>query len=74
MTSKVEIHCQTMRCKTISVNPNDPVCINCEWYEQHYRQSRGNVAHWVAIDSGYCLLKQKACNPLRRACKQKERD
>lgn len=47
MTAKVENYCAQKRNRSISVNASERACVNCIWYDQYYRQTRGNVSAWV---------------------------
>lgn len=72
MTAKVEGFCSNKRTKSISVDRNERACINCIWYEQHYRPGRGNVATFVPTSIGHCLLDDKTRGALRQPCKRYE--
>lgn len=69
-TAKVENLCAYKRTQGISVDESIRACINCGYYEQYYRKSRGNVRGWVPTSAGYCLLKDCHRGPLRQACKE----
>jgi hypothetical protein len=72
MTAKVENLCATKKTRSISVDIGERACINCIWYEQHYRPGRGNVSALVPTSMGYCLLKDGARGALRQPCKSYE--
>ena len=72
MTAKVENHCMHMYYKTITVNASERACINCIWYEQYYRKSRGNIRQMVETSSGYCLLNECERGALRQPCEKYE--
>lgn len=72
MTAKVENLCMTKKTKNISVDSSERACINCIWYEQHYRQNRGNVSVWVPTSTGYCLLKGRSRGALMKICSKYE--
>lgn len=72
MTAKVENYCAHKRTRSISVERSEKACINCIWYEQYYRSNRGNVACWVAVNKGNCILKDLEKNPLDKPCKSFE--
>lgn len=74
MKAKVENFCMRKRSKQISVDVSEHACINCIWYEQHYRQNRGNVSMWIPISTGHCLLKDCERGPLRQPCDKFERE
>lgn len=74
MTAKVENYCMERNDKSIAVNEEERVCINCIWYEQYYRKNRGNISCLVATDLGNCLLKGKRRGALRQPCKEFERE
>ena len=69
MTAKVENLCARKRTKQIVVDAGERACINCVWYEQHYRQNRGNVAMWVPVCAGWCLRQDRPKGPLTRPCR-----
>lgn len=68
MTAKVENFCVGKKTKNISVDSGERVCINCIWYEQYYRQNRGNVQLWIPTSTGYCLLKDRQRGALMQSC------
>ena len=72
MTAKVENYCMQKRTRSISVNSSERACINCIWYEQYYRQNRGNVRAYVPVCCGYCLLREQDKKPLTQPCKDFE--
>lgn len=72
MTAKVEKFCMDKNSKSISVDSGERACINCIWYEQHYRRNRGNVQLWIPTSTGYCLLKDKQRGALRQPCEDYE--
>lgn len=74
MSHKVENLCTRRKDKTITVNESEKACINCIWYEQHYRMNRGNVTAYVPLSSGYCLLKECDRGALRQPCERFERE
>ncbi len=74
MTAKVENFCMTKRIKSISVDSSERACVNCIWYEQHYRKNRGNVSAWVPTSIGYCLLRDVMRGALRGPCGNFERE
>ena len=68
MTAKVENLCMKKKSHTITVDTNERACINCIWYEQHYRMNRGNVVLYVPLSKGYCLLNDCDRGALRQPC------
>ena len=74
MAAKIENLCSAKRTRSISVDRSEHACINCIWYEQHYRQNRGNVSLWVPTSTGYCLLKDSMRVALREPCEEYEKD
>ena len=72
MTAKVENFCATKRTKSVPVDTGEKVCLNCIWYEQYFRQNRGNVRAWVPTCSGYGLLRDKQRGKLWQPCKDFE--
>lgn len=59
----------TKRTKSISVNRSTRACINCQYYEQYYRENRGNVRAWVPVDTGFCIKLEARRGALRQPCK-----
>ncbi len=74
MTAKVESYLahNRQRTKWISVDRGTRACVNCIWYEQYFRKSRGNIAIWSATATGYCLLHEQQRGALRQPCKDYE--
>ena len=72
MVAKVENYCIEKRTKSISVDKGVPACINCIWFEQHFRPNRGNIAAFVPLSTGYCLLRDKSRGTLEEPCKRYE--
>jgi hypothetical protein len=72
MMTKVENYCISKRTRSICVDADVKACINCMWYEQYFRQNRGNIRTWVPTCSGYCLLQGKQRGPLSQPCKDFE--
>ncbi len=75
MTAKVENYCAKthFRSKMIVVEGGEKVCINCAWYQQHYRDNRGNLDQRIPINSGCCILLDRPRGPLCRPCRDFER-
>lgn len=73
-TAKVENYCahHTFGTKSISVDGSETACINCVWFEQHYRENRGNIRMFVPISSGYCLLHEQRKGAMTKPCKDYE--
>lgn len=67
--AKVENLAMSKRDRRIVFSAKERRCINCIWYEQYYRANRGNVALWVPVCAGNCLLQDKAYSPFKAACK-----
>ena len=57
--AKVENLCAQKRYQSISIDATQRCCLNCMWYEQYYRRTRGNIAGWVGTAEGFCLLHDK---------------
>ena len=55
---------------TVTIEASARACVNCQYYEQYYRQNRGNVAGWVPTATGYCLFYQCRRGALRQPCKE----
>ncbi len=72
MTAKVENYCAHKRTRQVSIETSERACINCIWFEQHYRPNRGNVWGFVPISKGTCLLTGKTRGALRQPCGQFE--
>lgn len=73
MTEKVETYCAHKRTKTIFVELTEYACINCIWFEQHYRPNRSNIYGFVPISKGTCLLTGKIRGVLWRPCRHFEK-
>lgn len=74
MTAKVEIYCMRKQSRSINVDLEERCCMNCIWYEPHYRKGRGNVVNWVETSSGICLLNGEKRGALRQPCRKFERE
>ncbi|MCI8525762.1 MAG: hypothetical protein HFF17_07550 [Oscillospiraceae bacterium] len=74
MTAKVENYLADRHNTTqgINVEIGTRACINCIWYEKHYRENRGNIRLYVPISTGYCLLHEQNRGALRQPCKDYE--
>lgn len=59
--------------QSVAVNSSERVCVNCIWYEQYFRQNRGNVYGWTPTSTGYCIFNECMRGPLRQPCKYFER-
>lgn len=71
-TAKVENYCAKKKTMGINIDVSERVCGTCIWYEQYYREGRGNVKCWVPTSTGYCLLHDKRHHPLHQTCKSFE--
>ena len=74
MTAKVENYCAHKRTRQVSIETSERACINCIWFEQHYRPNRGNVWGYVPISKGTCLLTGKTRGALRQPCHRFEKE
>ena len=74
MTAKVENYCAHKRTRQVSIETSERACVNCIWFEQHYRPNRGKVWGFVPISKGTCLLTGKTRGVLRQPCKRFERE
>lgn len=74
MTAKVENLCMKKRTHSVCVDSDERVCVNCIYYEQYFRQNRGNVYGWTPTSTGYCLLHDERRGALRQVCKDFERE
>lgn len=74
MSAKVENYCSqhTFGTKSICVERTERACINCIWFEQHYRMNRGNIKIYTPISSGYCLLHEQRKGAMTKPCKDYE--
>ena len=72
MAAKVENYCIHKRSKVIYVDQGVRACVNCIWYEAHYRQSRGNVKAFAQLPTGSCLLHDCQRGALRQPCEDYE--
>ena len=71
--AKVENFCMRKHTKSISIDNGERACINCIWYEQYYREGRGNVATWVPTSTGYCLLTDQSRGAMGQTCDKYEK-
>ena len=74
MTAKVENYCMRKISNSISVDRDERCCMNCIWYEQHFRMGRGNVVQYIPISSGACLLDGERRGALDEPCGHFERE
>ena len=74
MIDKVENYCAGKCIKTISVELTERACINCIWFEQHYRPNRSNIYGFVPISKGTCLLTGKTRGVLWHPCRHFEKN
>lgn len=58
---------------SIHINRSERRCVNCTYYEQYFRQNRGNLYGWVATCDGYCMKHECKRGALRQPCKDFER-
>lgn len=56
-------------CKHVVIDRSARACLNCQYYEQYWRQNRGNTMGWTPTECGYCLLKECGRGALRQPCK-----
>lgn len=57
------------RTRSISVESTARACINCQYYEQYWRNNRRNITTWVPTSEGYCLKNECHRGALRQPCK-----
>ncbi len=74
MTAKVQNFCMSKQTKSINVESSEQACINCIWYEQYYREKRGNVKMLVPISIGLCLLNDEIRRALEQPCSEYEKE
>ena len=74
MTAKVENYClqQKSGAKSIYVDGGERVCVNCIWYQQYFRENRGNVKMMYPTSGGCCILLNRQRGPLCQPCKDFE--
>lgn len=74
MPAKVESYClqHGSGTKSITIEGSERACINCIWYEPHYRENRGNIKAYIPVSSGYCLRREQNRGALRQPCKDYE--
>lgn len=74
MTAKVDNYLATHRrvVKSVCVDRSERACINCIWFEQYYRENRGNLKLYTPISSGYCLLHEQRKGAMTQPCKDFE--
>lgn len=58
-----------LKTKGLSIDASMRVCANCKWYEQYYRENRGNVRCYIPVPYGYCLQQPCPKSPLATPCK-----
>lgn len=73
MTARVENVALRKRSTAIHVDGSARACVNCVWYEAHYRENRGNVKAFAQLPTGNCLLHDCQRGALRQPCKDFER-
>lgn len=73
-SAKVENYClqRVSGAKSINVDGGEHVCINCIWYQQYFRENRGNIRMYTPISSGYCLLHEQKKGAMTQPCKDFE--
>ncbi len=71
-TPKVENFCIGKRTKVLYVDEDVRACINCIWYEPHYRENRGNIRAFCQLTTGTCLKQDRQRGALRQPCKDYE--
>ena len=52
--AKAAMLAESRKTRHISVDSSVRACINCQYYEQYFHQSRGNIALWIPTCEGYC--------------------
>lgn len=74
MTAKVENYLNKQRriTRSICIDRSERACVNCIWFEQHYRENRGNIRMYTPISSGYCLLHEQKKGAMTQPCKDFE--
>lgn len=73
-SAKVENYCLQRNggAKSINVDGGEPVCINCIWYQQFFRENRGNVRMKIPTSAGCCIRLNRQRGPLCQPCKDFE--
>lgn len=67
--AKAAMLAESRKTRHISVDTSVRACINCQYYEQYFHQSRGNIALWIPTCEGYCLKKEQKRGALSQPCK-----
>ena len=73
IAAKVENLSLRKKSRGIAVDESVRACINCAYYEQYYRRTRGNIYGWSGTHTGYCLIHDCQRGALRQSCKFFER-
>lgn len=68
--AKAAMLAENKKAHRVTVEASARACINCQYYEQYYRQNRGNIYGWVPISKGYCLRKECERGALRQPCRE----
>lgn len=66
---KAAMLAESRKTRSVAIETSARACINCQYFDPHYRRARGNVSTWVVTDTGYCLLKECRRGALRQTCK-----
>jgi hypothetical protein len=67
---EAEILADSRRKKQLTVDTSVRACVNCQYYEQYFHQSRGNIALWIPTCEGYCLKREEHMGALHPACSE----
>ena len=70
---RVEFVRRHRKCRSVTVDGSESVCLNCIWYEQYYYKSFGDFRAWTPTNKGYCLCHEQQRGPLALPCPEFER-
>lgn len=73
-TAKVENYCIQHRIgtKAINIERTERMCVNCIWFDQYFRETRGNICGKVPVNVGYCLRRRQRRGATGQPCKHYE--
>ncbi len=70
--AKVENYLECKKEKLVHIGGEVRGCINCIWFEQHYRRNRGNIYGFIPLVDGQCILTDEKHYVLDKPCKRYE--
>lgn len=68
--TKAAILAESRRHIALHIDESEKVCLNCQYYEPRWRESRGNVYQMVRVNAGKCLKTMNERKPLSQPCKE----